>query len=246
MSDLTGKTALVTGGSRGIGAATAERLARDGADVALTYARSAGKAQAVARNVEAAGRRALAVHADAADPAATAGAVERTVAELGRLDILVNNAGILLGGPLADLALQDVDRIIAVNQRAALLGAQAAGPHLGKGGRIINVGSIAAHWFPGPMSVLYGMTKSALSGLTKGLAREFGPRGTTVNLVEPGPVETDMMDVVGPDHLPPLPTLALGRYGTPGEVAALIAFLAGEEAAFITGATITIDGGLTL
>ncbi|KQV18702.1 MULTISPECIES: SDR family NAD(P)-dependent oxidoreductase [unclassified Kitasatospora] len=246
MADLTGKVALVTGASRGIGAATAERLARDGADVVLTYASSPDDASEVARRIEATGRRATAVRADAGDPAAVAEAVERTVTEYGRLDILVNNAGILMGGPLKDISEAEVDRILAVNLRAAFLGARAAEPHLGEGGRIINIGSVGAHWFPQPGGALYGMTKSALIGMTKGLARDFGPKGTTVNLISPGPIRTAMLDEDGPMDVPLLPLTALGRFGEPAEVASLIAFLASDEAAFITGATITIDGGISL
>ncbi|MEV6771783.1 3-oxoacyl-ACP reductase family protein [Nocardia sp. NPDC051030] len=247
MADLSGKVALVTGGSRGIGAAVARRLAADGADVAITFVHSEDAARDMVAELVSGGRRALAIRADAADPEATTAAIDLAAAELDGLDIFVNNAGILAGGPLAELTLADIDQILSVNTRAALLGSQAASRHLRDGGRIVVVGSIGAHWFPQPMGTLYGMSKAALTGLVRGLARDVGPQGVTVNLVEPGPIETDMLDDdAGPMDVPLLPLIAMGRFGKPSEVAALVAFLAGPESGFITGSTIRIDGGITL
>lgn len=249
MSNLTGKVAVVTGGSRGIGAATAIRLADAGVRVALTYLESADKAKEVVRLIGSRGGQAIAIRADAADPVAPAGAVDRAVDEFGRLDILVNNAGILMGFELAKITVEQIDHILAVNVRAALLGAQAAAKYLPSGGRIIIVGSIGARWVPQPMGTLYGMSKSALYGLTKGLARDLGEHGITVNLIEPGPVETDMLDADGDDgpmDIPLLPLLAVGRFGAPTDIASLVEYLASGDAGFITGATITADGGLTL
>ncbi|SEF26537.1 3-oxoacyl-[acyl-carrier protein] reductase [Amycolatopsis pretoriensis] len=249
MSNLAGKAAVVTGGSRGIGAATTIRLADAGVRVAFTYLNSAEEAGKVVRQIESRGGRAVAIRADAADPAAQAAAIDSAAAEFGRLDILVNNAGILMGEELPKITLEQIDRILAVNVRAALIGAQAAAKYLRAGGRIINIGSIGARWFPQPMGTLYGMSKSALCGLTKGLARDLGEYGITVNLIEPGPIETDMLDADGADgpmDIPLLPLVALGRFGSPAEIASLVAHLSSEEAGFITGATITADGGLTL
>ncbi|MEN2423110.1 SDR family oxidoreductase [Streptomyces rimosus] len=249
MSKAADKVAVITGGSRGIGAATALHLAETGMDVAFTYIHSAAKANRIVRRIRSGGGRAIAIRADAADPTAPAAAVDAAVEAFGRLDILVNNAGILMGRKLSDITVEQIDRILAVNVRAALLGAQAAAKYLGAGGRIINIGSIGARWFPQPMGTLYGMSKSALYGLTKGLARDLGEFGITVNMIEPGPVETDMLDADGEDgpmDVPLLPRMAVGRFGAPAEIASLVAYLSSDAAGFITGATITADGGLTL
>ncbi|WP_437733933.1 3-oxoacyl-ACP reductase family protein [Sorangium sp. So ce1335] len=243
MLELEGKVALVTGGSRGIGAAIARRLARGGADVALTYVSAAGGARAVVGEVEAAGRRGLAIAADSADPAAVVGAVERTVAELGRIDILVNNAGIALMGPLEAVTLEEVDRTLAVHVRAVFLASQAAARHMGAGGRIISIGSCLAERAPGPGTTLYSMSKAALVGFTKGLARDLGPRGITANLVQPGPIDTDMNPAGGPGADAQRSLLAVGHYGSADDIAATVAHLAGEGGRFITGATIAVDGG---
>ncbi|THA34333.1 SDR family oxidoreductase [Streptomyces sp. A1277] len=239
----TGRTALVTGGSRGIGAATALRLARDGADVALTYARDEMGAQEVVRAIEATGRRAVALRADAADPEAAASVVHRAAKTFGRLDILVNNAGIGVLGPIAGLTPADVDRVLAVNVRAVFLACRAAADAMERGGRIISLGTALSRHAGGPGATLYAMSKSALSGLTKPLARELGPRGITVNLVQPGAVDTDLNPADGPFADGQRAANALDRFGTTAEVAALIAYLAGEEAAFVTGAELTVDGG---
>jgi 3-oxoacyl-[acyl-carrier protein] reductase len=246
MSQLEGKVALVTGGSRGIGAAIARRLARDGADVAVTYLRDGVAAEGVVRDVELAGRRGLGIAADAAEPDAAAGAVELTVAELGRLDILVNNAGIFPYGPLDDVVLDDIDRTLAVHVRSVFLGAQAAVRHMADGGRIINIGSCFADRVPGPGVTLYTASKTALIGLTKGLARDLGPRAITANLVHPGPTDTDMNPADGPAAEEERALIALGHFGRGDDVAATVAHLAGDGGRFVTGAELAVDGGFAV
>lgn len=244
MSELAGKRALVTGASRGIGAAIALALAERGADVAITYERSADRAAEVVRGIEAKGRRGLALQADSADPAAVRRSVEATVEGLGGLDILVNNAGIARGGTVAEMGLADIDALLNVNVRAVVLASQAAIPHLGAGGRIVTIGSCLAERVPFPGVTVYSMTKSALLAFTRGLARELGPRDITVNLVQPGGTDTDMNPADGPSSAGILAHTPLGRYGTPDDVAATVAFLASPAARQITGATLTVDGGL--
>ena len=244
MSELIGKRALVTGGSRGIGAGIALALADKGADVAITYERSADRAAEVVRAIEAKGRRGLAIQADSADPAAIKRSVEEAVKELGGLDILVNNAGIARLGAVADIGLADIDALLNVNVRAIVLASQAAIPHLQQGGRIVSVGSSVAERALTGGATVYSLTKSALLAFTRGLAHELGPRDITVNLVQPGATDTDMnpADSVQADMLRAL--TPLGRYGTPGDVAAAVAFLASPAARQITGAVVTVDGGL--
>ncbi|MDG9719688.1 SDR family oxidoreductase [Streptomyces sp. DH24] len=239
---LTGRTALVTGGSRGIGAATALRLARDGADVAVTYVNGKDAAEDVVRAVEALGRRAVALRADSADAEEAAGAVERAAQGLGgRLDVLVNNVGVGLLGPLESLTLADVDRVLAVNVRGVFLAAQAAAARMTSGGRIVTVGTCMTQRVPGPGGTLYAMSKAALTGLTKALARELGPRGITANIVHPGPIDTDMNPADGPYAAGQAAMTALGRVGTAQEVAETVAHLA--VSAYITGAEFSVDGG---
>ncbi|PSK59937.1 Cyclic-di-GMP-binding biofilm dispersal mediator protein [Micromonospora sp. MH33] len=242
---LDGKVALVTGGSRGIGAAVALRLAQEGADVALTYERRADRAAELVEQIKAVGRRALAVPADSADPAAARGAVDRVAGELGRLDVLVNNAGVFLTGPVTELGTDEVERTIAVNVRAPFVFAQAAVGHLTDGGRIVNIGSNVAERAVFPGLALYSMSKTALVGLTRGLARELGGRGITVNLVNPGPTDTDANPADGPNAEAIRGFTALGRYAAPAEIAAVVAFLAGPDGGYVTGATINADGGFT-
>ncbi|WP_344633108.1 3-oxoacyl-ACP reductase family protein [Streptomyces glaucosporus] len=244
-NDLYGKAALVTGGSRGIGEAVALRLARDGADVALTYQHSRERAERVVERIKAAGRRARAIHADSADPAAVRAAVETTVAEFGRLDILVNNAGTGVMAPIGEIAAEDVDRVLHVNVRAPYLACQTAVAHMGEGGRIVTIGSCMAERVAFPGASLYATGKAALTGLTKALARELGPRGITANLVHPGPIDTEMNPADGPNAEYQSGLTALGRYGRPEEVAATVAHLAGPGGRYVTGASIAVDGGFT-
>jgi 3-oxoacyl-[acyl-carrier protein] reductase len=242
-STLEGKVALVTGGSRGIGAAIAMRLGREGANVALTYARSAEKARAVVSDIEAVGRRALAMAADNTDPRAVDAAVKQTVATFERLDILVNNAGIFSAGPLDTLALQDFDAAMAVNVRAVFIASRAAAAHMGEGGRIISIGSNLADRVPGPGLSIYAASKAALVGLTKGMARDLGSRGITVNVVHPGSTDTDMNPADGSSADAQRSLMAIPRYGEPCDVAGLVAWLASPAGRFVTGAALTIDGG---
>jgi 3-oxoacyl-[acyl-carrier protein] reductase len=235
---LIGKIALVTGGSRGIGAAVVRRLASDGATVAFTYAASEDRAKALVAEIEKAGGTALAIQADSGDAEAVKGAVAQTVDRFGRLDILVNNAGILIGGIVDDFALSDFDRMVAVNVRAVFVAIQAVVPHMGQGGRIITTGSVTADRSGFPGASVYSMTKGAVAAMTRGL----GPRGITVNAIQPGPTETDMNSSEAiRSRLRPLMTL--GRLGRDSEVASLIAYLASPESGFITGAALTVDGG---
>lgn len=238
---LHGKAALVTGGSRGIGAATALRLAREGADVAVTYLNGKEAADDVVRAVTGLGRRAVALRADSADPAEAAGAVDRAAEALGGLDVLVNNVGVGVLGPLDQLDLSEVDRVLAVNVRGVFLASQAAAARMANGGRIITIGSCMTQRVPGPGGTLYAMSKAALAGLTKALARELGPRGITANLVHPGPVDTDMNPADGPYAAAQATMTALGRFGRAEEVAATVAHLATAD--YVTGAEFAVDGG---
>ncbi|MFF3271305.1 glucose 1-dehydrogenase [Streptomyces chrestomyceticus] len=245
-AQLDGKVALVTGGSRGIGEAVAVRLAADGADVAFTYRGEEARAAKVVVRIEALGRRAWAVRADSADAAAVRAAVDGTVERFGRLDILVNNAGVGVLGPIEEIAEEDVDRVLAVNVRGPFLAAQAAARRMGDGGRIIGIGSCMAGRAPFPGGTLYATSKAALTGLTRTLARELGPRDITVNLVHPGPVDTDMNPADGESAPMQAQLTALGRYGQPSDIAAAVAYLAGESGRYVTGASIAVDGGFTV
>lgn len=244
MSELAGKRALVTGAARGIGAGIALALAEKGADVAITYERSADRAAEVVRAIESKGRKGVAIKADSADPEAVKHSVDEAAKALGGLDILVNNAGIARMGAFVELSLADIDALLNVNVRAPVLAAQAAIPHLGRGGRIITIGSNAAERAPFAGLAAYSMSKSALLALTRHLARELGPQDITVNLVQPGPIDTDMNPADGELAGAARGLTSLGRYGKTGEVASVVAFLASPAAAYMTGSIVTVDGGL--
>ncbi len=242
---LSGKVALVTGGSRSIGAAIAKRLAEDGAMVALTYSASPEKADQVVSAIEAQGGKALAIRADAGSPEAVRTAVTRTREALGRLDILVNNAGIAINAPIEDYRFEDYERMLAVNVTGVFVATQEAARHMTTGGRIIHIGSSMTRYAAFPTASVYTLTKGAISGFNRSLARDLGPRGITVNTVHPGPTDTDMNPADGPVASIVGPGMAIGRYGQPAEIASLVAYLASPEASFITGADILADGGLT-
>jgi 3-oxoacyl-[acyl-carrier protein] reductase len=240
---LAGKVALIQGGSRGIGAAIVKRLAADGATVAFTFVSSAAKAQALQDEIIAAGGKALAIQADSADAAAVQRAVASTAQAFGSLDILINNAGVLALGSVEELSLDDFDRTLAINVRSVFVASQAALKHMGDGGRIINISSTNADRMPFAGGATYAMSKSALTGLVKGMSRDLGPRGITVNNVQPGPVDTDMNPADGDMAPGLLGLMALDRYGTAEEIADFVAFLVSPKAGYITGASLTIDGG---
>ncbi|OZI60591.1 SDR family oxidoreductase [Bordetella genomosp. 11] len=240
---LAGKTAFITGGARGIGASIVQRLARDGANVVFTYRGSAEQARSLAQTIEAGGGRALALQADGADPQAVALAVDAAAREFGGIDILVNNAGALLLGPIESFSLEDFDRTLDLNVRAVFVASKAVLPHMPDGGRIINIGSVNADRMPFPGGAAYAMSKAALQGLVRGMARDLGPRAITVNNVQPGPVNTDMNPESGEFADMMHGMMALPRHAHPDEIAGMVAYLAGPDAAFVTGTSLTIDGG---
>jgi 3-oxoacyl-[acyl-carrier protein] reductase len=240
---LAGKVAVITGGSRGIGSAIAKRLAADGASVAITYAKDANAASSVVKAIELDGGKAVAIQADAADVEAVKGAVEKTVATFGRLDVLVNNAGTAIPKTFEETTLEEMDRVIDINLRGTLAATQAALKHMKSGGRIIMIGSCVGERALTPGLVAYSATKGAVKMFTQGLSREVGSRGITVNNVQPGPIDTDLNPASGDWAAPQKANTALGRYGSVDEVAALVSFVAGPEASYITGANLTVDGG---
>ena len=241
--NLEGKIALITGGSRGIGAAIAKRLAADGADVAITYTKGADAAASVVKEIERGGRKAIAIQADATDVDAVEAAVERTVATFGRLDVLVNNAGTAIPKTFEETTLEELDRLIDINVRGTFVATQAALKHMKSGGRIIMIGSSVGERVMVPGLVPYSATKGAVKMFSQGLSREVGSRGITVNNIQPGPIDTELNPAAGEWAVPQKAITALDRYGHVEEVAALVAFVAGPEASYITGANLTVDGG---
>lgn len=246
MNQLQNKVVFITGGSRGIGAGIAKRVAAAGADVVITYVKSATQAKQVTDDIKQLGRQALAIQVDNASPDAINDAIEKTIAQFGRIDILVNNAGIYIGKPLAGYTLQDIDNTIAVNIRAVFLASQKAAQYMPAGGRIITIGSNMAERVAFATGSLYAMSKSALTGLTKGLARDLGPQGITVNMVNPGPIDTDM-NPANSAHADALRNaMAIPKYGKPADIAELVVYLASEASWMMTGASLTMDGGFNI
>jgi 3-oxoacyl-[acyl-carrier protein] reductase len=242
--NLEGKIALVTGGSRGIGAAIAKRLAADGANVAITYTKGADAAASVVKEIERADGKAIAIQADAADADAVQAAVEKTVATFGRLDILVNNAGTALPKRFEETTLEELDRLIDINVRGTFVTTHSALKQMKSGGRIIMIGSAVGERALTPGLVPYSATKGAVKMFTQGLSREVGSRGITVNNIQPGPIDTDLNPAAADWAVPQKAATALDRYGRVDEVAALVAFVAGPESSYITGANLTVDGGM--
>jgi 3-oxoacyl-[acyl-carrier protein] reductase len=240
---LEGKIALVTGGSRGIGAAIAKRLAADGANIAITYTQGKDTAASVVNEIERAGRKAIAIQADATDADAIKAAVEKTVATFGRLDVLINNAGTAIPKPFEETTLEELDRVIDINIRGTFITTQAALKHLKNDGRIITIGSCVGERVMTPGLVPYSATKGAIKVFAQGLSREVGSRGITVNNIQPGPIDTDLNPAAGDWAVPQKANTALNRYGHVEDVAELVAFVASPEASYITGASLTVDGG---
>jgi len=240
---LEGKIAIITGGSRGIGAAIAKRLAADGANVAITYTKGADAAASVVKEIERDGRKAIAIQADAADAEAVKAAVEKTIATFSRLDVLVNNAGTAIPKKFEETTLEEMDRMIDINVRGAFVATQAALKHMKDGGRVIMIGSCVGERMMTPGLVPYSATKGAVKMFSQGLSREVGNRGITVNNIQPGPIDTELNPAAGEWAAPQKAATALNRYGSVDDVAALVAFVAGPEASYITGANLTVDGG---
>jgi 3-oxoacyl-[acyl-carrier protein] reductase len=241
---LEGKVALVTGGSRGIGAAIAKRLAADGASVAITYSKGADAAASVVKAIEGNGGKAIAIQADAANVKAVTSAVEETVETFGQLDVLVNNAGTAIPKTFEETSLEEMDRVIDINLRGVFVTTQAALKHMKDGGRIIMIGSAVGERVLTPGLVPYSATKGAVKIFTQALSREVGSRGITVNNVQPGPIDTELNPAEGDWSVPQKAATALNRYGHVDEIAAMVAFVAGPESSYITGATLTVDGGM--
>jgi 3-oxoacyl-[acyl-carrier protein] reductase len=244
MSKLANKVALITGGSRGIGAAIAKRLGADGATVAITYTKGADAAASVVKAIERAGGKAIAIQADAADADAGKAAVEKTVATFGQLDVLVNNAGTAIPKAFEETTLEEMDRVLDINVRGVFVATQAALKHMNEGGRIIMIGSAVGERAVAPGLVPYAATKGAVKMFTQALSREVGSRGITVNNVQPGPIDTDLNPASGDWAVPQKAATALDRYGRVDEIAAMVAFVAGPESSYIAGTNLTVDGGM--
>ena len=243
MNTLSGKTALVTGASRGIGAAIAKRLAAEGANVAITFTKGADAAASVVNDIERRGGKAIAIQADAADATAVGAAVAKTVATFGGLDVLVNNAGTAIPKPFEETTLEEMDRVIDINLRGVFIATQAALKQMKDGGRIITIGSCVGERMMTPGLVTYAATKAAVKMFTQGLSREVGHRRITVNAIQPGPIDTDLNPAAGDWAEPQIAATALKRYGSVEDIAAMVAFVAGPEAGYITGTSLTVDGG---
>jgi len=241
---LEGRTAFITGGSRGIGAAIAKRLAEDGANVAITYTKGADAAASVVKEIEGVGGKAIAIQADAADAAAVRAAVEKTFATFGRLDVLVNNAGTAIPKPFEEATLEEMDRVLDMNVRGVFIATQAALKHMKSGARIIMIGSSVGERVLVPGLVAYSATKGAVKIFTQALSREVASRGITVNNVQPGPIDTELNPATSEWAVPQKAATALDRFGHVDEVAALVAFVASPESSYITGANLTVDGGM--
>jgi 3-oxoacyl-[acyl-carrier protein] reductase len=244
MARLTEKVAVVTGASRGIGAAIAKRLAAEGAKVVITYAKDSSAASTVVKAIEREGGTAVAIQADATDVKAVQGVIAKTVATFGRLDVLVNNAGTAIPKSFEETTLEEMDRVIDLNFRGAMVATQAALQHMKSGGRIIMIGSAVGERVVAPGLVAYAGTKGAVKMFAQALSREVGSRGITVNNVQPGPIDTDLNPAAGDWAVPQKAATALDRYGRVDEVAAMVAFIAGPESSYITGANLTVDGGM--
>ena len=245
MSKLVGKAAIVTGGSRGIGSAIAKRLASEGAEVAITYASNKAAADATVATIKLAGGRAYAFHADAADNESQRAGIAAAATALGRIDILVHNAGVVGIAPIDQDTDEEFDRIFAVNVRGLHVGTRAALPHMPDGGRIILLGSIGGETAPFPGVSTYSATKAAITGFARGWARDLASRNILVNVIQPGAIETDMSPK-GDAAAMFMSIVPLGRFGTVEEIAGVAAFLAGPDASYITGTTLTVDGGVLI
>jgi len=241
--NLEGKIALVTGASRGIGAAIAKRLAADGAKVAITYTKGTDAAASVVKTIEHAGGKAIAIQADATNADAVKAAIEKIIATFGGLDVLVNNAGTAIPNKFEDAPLEELDRVIDLNIRGTFIATQAALKRMNKGGRIISIGSCVGERMMTPGLAAYAATKGAIKMFTQGLSREVGDRGITVNNIQPGPIDTDLNPAAGEWAVPQKANTALNRYGSVDDIAAMVAFVAGPDASYITGASLTVDGG---